>query len=453
MRQKVSRIDLVSVLLGEQLSEAPNAALSRSRGRGDVTIMWAREGERRTQRADWPLAVIVPESEISDFVAWMTAHFPTTVPLTSMLRIISDREDEIYSGFREITLDSKLASCALGLAVAGAMSTSIRERPGNSHGSFSTAAYKLLRFGAPILELSRLRDRWIDAHQLLAGEADREGVEAFYNTWKFVFLNAGLSSKGIATGEISSEYASLASAVLAAGEISERICEEISFVSGLKNPLYLDPDRTQEERFGLLEKLAYELTMAPREEVGFLLGLAAAQLGRGSLQHLPVVYRMTRYPCDMAAWLGFFAGIYRRPELRQSGGGIGLRIVSECVVDPLGNRLGDISFCEFPALGDQIGSIWNRVGSRRSTVAVELLPGIIVEFRESDSRANSLDRTEPVAADELRILIDQVFQSLNRLRARVDHSSGGKPRSKEKPSRPGNQGELPIRRSSSRGDG
>jgi hypothetical protein len=452
MRQTVSRVDLVAILLGGQLSESTSATFSRPHGRGDVTVLWAREGEQRPQRSDWPLAVIVPESEIRDFLAWMTAHFPTAVPLTSMLRIMSDREEKIYSQLHGISFDNKLASCALGLAVAGVMSSNLRVRSGGAHESFSSAAYKLFRLGAPAIELKRLRDHWIEAHELLARAADLEEVGASYAVWKITFLFAGLGSKGLTAKEISSEYASLASAILVEGNISKEICEEISFVSGLKNPLYLDPSRTQEERFGLLERLAFELTTAPREDVGFLLGLAAAQLGRGSLQYLPVVHRLTKFPADMAAWLGFFAGIYGRPELRQSGGGIGLRIISDVVLDPFRNPLGDIAFCEFAAIGDQLDSIWNRAGSRRSTVNVELLPGIIVEFSEHEFRTSTLDPTQSVAADELRVLIDQVYHSLHRLRARVEHSSGGKPPARETPRRPGHQGELPIRRPNSRRD-
>jgi hypothetical protein len=170
--------------------------------------------------------------------------------------------------------------------------------------------------------------------------------------------------------------------------------------------------RNREERVRALELYSDVIARSPAAtpHVEMLLGYISAQVGEGSLNYLPLVYRVADQFPAAVLWFGFFAGLNRNNDILVAGDCLGRRLGRKVTPRNLGLPpiVSDLSYEELLLFlhDGRMGKIRTDL---QSIIEVELVPGVVGRYRLA--RANKRDddpQRSTAALDAARKLAAQL---------------------------------------------
>ena len=399
--------------------------------KGDIELLWA----TKPDAGQLPVALVVREAEVDEFLAWTNTYFPNWSPITAYFRVFSDRETYYEGRAYDEDTSELLESASFGLIVTEAMGQAgetydfDRVSMAACNATFSFAAAQEIRRKGNIGELA---ERWSFCRKATGQVPLRIGVQAMLAPWEalaeFVEIESGKRRAEAPHGFRNSFVRGLWECVRS-GEIETNTWRRVTRQFPKAQEAIEPMKGTQEERVAVLERvLADGLNVVPRhrEEKSFIAGYLASRIFPGTIKHASLVLKYIEAFPSAVLWLGLFAALHSRRELiltslgrrvwRSLSGGEGCLVRPNC----------DIAVRELRVLveGGVFGAQFKTEIPNR--LVVELQPGVntVVRWpspevaREGTRQGELFEKREGEVADvihNLRYLHKNLDEATRRL--------------------------------------
>ena len=287
---------------------------------GDIQLLWAKRPDVR----QLPVAMVVREEEVDEFLAWTNTYLQNWSPITAYFRVLSDKEAYFDECVHDEGASELVEAASFGLVVAEAMGQVgekydlDRVSMAACSATFSFAAAQEIRRSGNIGELA---ERWSFCRRVTGQTPLRLEVGAMLAPWETLgeFVKTARSERGARKqGGNRTWFVKALNEFVNLGEIEantwRRVTKQFPRAWEAMEPM----KGTQEERVAVLESvLAEGANLLPRyrEDYSFVAGYLASRIFPGTVKHAGLVLRHVETYPSAVLWLGLFAGLHSRREL------------------------------------------------------------------------------------------------------------------------------------------
>ena len=395
---------------------------------GGVRLLW-----RSAAREDYlPVAAVVREKEIGDFLAWTNTYLPDWSPITAYLRVISEANyREVNEHVAEI-FGSSYEPALVGLIVGEALIHSgaryeVEQVPySGCIATFSLVAARGARRGIAVEDLA---ERWDLCRRVTGQDPLKTQVRELAVPWRVlveVAKKGTVASRNASTTELKESLEDGLADILTTGKLGPVVWKDLTrgFPEVRSAMDYMSD--TQEARMIAFERMLKETIKGKKvrsKEASFLVGYMASLIAPGSLKHAYLlVDHVDRLPTAIM-WLSLFASFHQKSQLRMSSlAHLVWRTMTE-EEEVLSRPRCDIALTELCMLKDA-GFFGNQVRvSARGRLVVEIAPCVstVVRWPRQESAGGVQDQGElfSVEAAELK----NIANELEDLRGNLDKAS------------------------------
>ena len=395
---------------------------------GEVRLLW-----RSTAREDdVPVAVVVREKEMGDFLAWTNTYLPNWSPITAYLRVISEAN---YWEVNEHVADifgSSYELALVGLIVGEALIHSgaqheVEQVPyGGCIATFSFVAARGARRGIAVEDLA---ERWELCRRVTGQDPLKTQVRELVVPWRVlveVAKKETVASRNARTTGLKETLEDALADIVTTGMVKPVVWKDLTRgFPEVRNAMDYMSD-TQEARMIAFERMLKETIKGKKvrsQEASFLAGYMASLIAPGSLKHACLlVDHVNRLPTAIM-WLSLFASFHQKSQLRMSSlAHLVWRTMTE-EEEVLSRPRCDIALTELCMLKDA-GFFGDKVRvSTRGRLVVEIAPCVstVVRWPRQESAGGVRDQGElfSVEAAELK----NIANELEDLRGNLDKAS------------------------------
>ena len=291
--------------------------------KGEVRLLW----RSAAREDDVPVAVVVREKEMGDFLAWTNTYLPNWSPITAYLRVISEAN---YREVNEHVADifgSSYEPALVGLIVGEALIHSgarheVEQVPyGGCIATFSFVAARGARCGIAVEDLA---ERW-ELCRRVTGQAPLETrVRELVVPWRVlveVAKKGTVTSRNASTTGLKEILEDALADIVTTGMVGPVVWKDLTrgFPEVRSAMDYMSD--TQEARMIAFERMLKETGKGKKvrsQEASFLAGYIASLIAPGSLKHAYLlVDHVDRLPTAIM-WLSLFASFHQKSQLRMS---------------------------------------------------------------------------------------------------------------------------------------
>lgn len=392
----LSRSDFASLLSDEEARKLPIASFfrpgtpERSPMKAELHACW---DEERATEGELPGLVLVPDEELSDFLAWAVTFLPMFRPLTSFLRVIpwtlfslvQDRKPAA-----NVEQGTVLVGTILGEALANATNRGfIDSLPLTAlESTFSWVMSRGLAVGLNPKALAYVSGGW-NAMRDLGGQSNRRiAGEPVESVWSVLLRLASNKDGGTGHARRDDPLGLIEEACLEirrSGRISSFNWDRLSG-GRISNSSIADAmNSTKERRVEIFESAVEQLltTRAEKSSTSFLVGYLASLVSGGSLEHAHLIFPLQGELPSAMLWYGLCAGLLPDRCILRDYNHLGLRLLRllQCKADLTSPPHCDISLAELEIIlrGEPRSRGFRQ--SHSSSLRVELAPMVTVVMR------------------------------------------------------------------------
>jgi len=364
---------------------SPASAL-RLRDRSEIGCVWT---DRHSVAAGLPSAVVIPQDEHRDFLAWCSSYLAPLSPITALSRLVDLDLVEDFDDSRSPEIgraEGPFVGAILGEAFALQRLGERSASPGlaSCMSTFSYALARCVAAGYRHSLLDSLPRRWTFCSDIVEdGVRPLDAVELdlhhqfLLGIHRFNEDRSGPSRAALPRG-LQGACLDLAKK----GELSRATARRLGL--GLVDSRDSSA-LNREERFLAFQRYGEALSAnrAEREVHSFCLGYLANSISPGSFNHIDLLIPYLQSFKTAAVWYGICAGFGSRRTLLASAEGLGWRVLRELLHwDRLWERpRSDISIGELEVWPDTLKTIRTNISG---LLNVEVLPTCSVLFRRAD---------------------------------------------------------------------
>lgn len=382
--------------LNGQVKQALDPLSMREPKAGEVILLWSAES---FDNLSVPVALIVRDNELTDFVAWAATYLSEFRPVTAFSHIVgwSTVSAFLDKSCRYVSSSSMASRASVGLIVAEAVGQSLGQlNPGSLQtqaylNTFSFCIARSLFLGYISTDTDMVAKRWARVRELGGGAVSPAlTVRDIESVWLVLLNLLGKSQSGALRVGLQGE---------SEGDIFIQACREFCSSGEIAPDTWLHltdgiPDLLnsrisvqgpREDRIEKFEKIVrgQALEALKRDKRSFVCAYLASRLNLGSLVYLDMLQRVhERFPTAVL-WYGLLTGLFPRNDLGREFNGLGRRIMRD--LGDSGGMLnrprGDLSLEEFEALSKDSGSILDFRRGYSGHVVIDLFPGVLTSVK------------------------------------------------------------------------
>lgn len=382
-----------------------------------------------------PSTIVVPESELRDFIAWIGTYAREFRPLTSFCRIVTRPIAEHFLMAPPVPFLGSAQGICAGLVIGETLAQSNgkidhRELPSSAYpATLSYVLSRALAITGTTDVLEHVLSLWTRTKELAGQPQPTMSPASVASIWFLPFAttsNKYHTFNGIESADLLSEaWRQLASC----GEITESVWDRLTIGLSEFRPMRNMVRLTREKRLELVDTGLRLLALADKDgsdRKAFLAGYITSMLSPGTLDHAAVLAPIAgRLPAAFV-WYGLFAGLELRGGLLSIANPTARRIIRDLTApDRLMDRPRcDISIDELSIIGTGEG-LHAIKGARSGRLDVELLPGVTTSIRWPQQDLATAEESRHVRDAEIQRLLSDLEDIALRHRLLTDRLRHG----------------------------
>jgi hypothetical protein len=388
------------------------------------TIIW----DRDEPDGMLPSAILIPERDQADFLAWAYTYLSSMRPFTAFVRLLDPRFGSQLEKPRQSRSLGRLAESFVGLILGEAFAhLDPRSEPrqltpnacANTH-TFALTRSVLLGFDQEIDATSRA---WYMTRELTKQSVGNIGSKELMAPFAMLLRLAGVLNGSYESPSDMQLVETACREISVDGDIEastwSRLSAAIPGIEDIRDQM----SRSREDRLRAFEKL--QIIMAKQSDnnnllIAFLAGYIGSRIAPGELDHIFLFTRSVQFAPASLLWFTVCAGLQSQGQILTFLDGLGSRILRD--LDQYDGILtrprSDLSVTELRVLFGGNKTLSEFRTSSNGALSVELMPGVTTVVRWSrtmDTQPDLFDRREPLM--EARHLLSELNSSLERVDA------------------------------------
>ena len=426
---------------------APSEIASLEQGRevgsnlatGRIRVVWA----HRPESGILPAVLVIPERDRRDFFAWANTYLEGWRPISSLFRVVCDRDAGVALGagsgreslweFRNAALGVILGEAASRNGGAGRVDGAGKSPLGVCVSTCAFAMGRAICVGW--WDLARVGENWHRA-QVMAAHRPSYVAELgdLVGAWSVVGEVGGLPVRAeCGSRRVSEAVVALCRGLHARDELDEGALAVLTKDSADLGAAFQEMGGTRERRVKAFDSALRESVGRRRRSqktTAIALGLLASRIAPGSFEHVSLVIPDRGRLEGVLVWYGLFAGVTRGARLADHYGGLGRRVLAEMLMgDTAFSRPRcDVGLDELEVIGMSTMYRGQLLRVSPGRLAIEIVPCVntVAAWLEEPKAGDRQGRLFEEEAKGLESDVREVNRAAERLLRRVRRLGLGK---------------------------